>query len=164
MSLARNTLVQSSLTFASRILGLVRDVLLIAESPRRFESVRIVAAPDGQGGADIRAAWTQQEPFPFSWAVTREDRILAQAALTPDAPSGEIRITLPAAEYWSPDNPALYELRLDPDVLREVDDSVRQIVEALGDQVSLNNFVFRSENIDCHIVPCILFNPYQHLL
>ena len=31
MSVARNTLVQSSLTLASRILGMVRDILLIAK-------------------------------------------------------------------------------------------------------------------------------------
>ena len=30
MSVARNTLVQSSLTLGSRILGMVRDILLIA--------------------------------------------------------------------------------------------------------------------------------------
>lgn len=134
--------------------GIVRDVLLIAESPRRFESVRIVAAPDGQGGADIRAAWTQQEPFPFSWAVTRKDRILAQAAVTPDAPAGEIRITLPAAEYWSPDKPALYELRLDPEPLARAEPfstafGIRSI-EIQGSRILLNGQPIKMQGVSLH--------------
>ena len=48
MSVARNTLVQSSLTLASRVLGMVRDILLVA---------RIGAGPVGD-------AWATAQQFP----------------------------------------------------------------------------------------------------
>lgn len=48
MSVARNTLVQSSLTLASRVLGMVRDILLVA---------RIGAGPIGD-------AWATAQQFP----------------------------------------------------------------------------------------------------
>lgn len=48
MSVARNTLVQSSLTLGSRILGMVRDILLIA---------KIGAGPIGD-------AWATGQQFP----------------------------------------------------------------------------------------------------
>ena len=48
MSVARNTLVQSSLTLASRVLGMVRDILLVAT---------IGAGPVGD-------AWATAQQFP----------------------------------------------------------------------------------------------------
>ena len=83
MSVARNTLVQSSLTLASRVLGMVRDILLVAT---------IGAGPVGD-------AWATAQQFPNLFR-----RIFAEGAFCGDSGAdntcADFHALGPAAYPW----------------------------------------------------------------
>jgi len=94
--------------------GITRDVILEARNARRFRHARVSPALLPGGGASLSVSFSQTESFPFKWTVSRNGTVVCEGAVEPRDTAGVFVIDMDTADYWSPESPALYDLRLAP--------------------------------------------------
>ena len=134
--------------------GIVRDVRFRLRRARRFESVRVSAVPAPGKAANVIINYQQRSRFPFSWIIEDSGRILAQGHISGKQLNGHYEIELARAETWSPGNPKLYTLRLEPGPLAAAEAfstkfGVRSI-ETRGTEILLNGNPIKIKGVSLH--------------
>jgi beta-glucuronidase len=94
--------------------GIVRDVSLIARTPRHFKSIRIMTKINADGSAAVSVDYSQKQAFHFIWTAGADDESIISGIVESNAPDGKFDFTIQDAKHWSPDNPVLYKLDLIP--------------------------------------------------